>query len=184
MKCMQQVNPSEVIKKIFKVYQKPIFFGLFLLVIIVASFYSLHITNGRIFPFYVKLLSSFPYAVTILVAISLGLYNYIDNVCKDVLGIENANHNSLKKAVYALTALKKEILVNVALIFCLLVVQYLMDGLLSLFDITNPDFKIYEWVAISFRLSCFAILIYAAYEQISSFIIANEYRSALLQPKK
>ena len=145
---------------------------------IVVCFGSLHMTEGAVAPIFSEILSSFPALAIFVTPLSVALFNYIDNISKDVSAIEG-NKQKIQAALESLATLKKEVVVNAVFIIALLILELAAKGLESSISPQSMPFESFEWVILSGRFSIFVLAILAASEQIRGLLVAIEYRNVI-----
>ena len=158
--------------------KKPIVVGFSLLLSILVCFLSLHISDGSAKIIFTEVLGSFSALVIFGTTLSVALFNYIDNISKDVSDIE-ADRNKIETALTGLSDLKKEVVINASLILSLLIVELAAKGLVKSIAPENIPFESFYWVVISVRFSIFVLAIMAASEQIRGLLVAIEYRNVI-----
>jgi hypothetical protein len=158
--------------------KKPIIVGLAILVSIFLCFLSLHLSDGASEIILSEVLGSFSALVIFGTTLSVALFNYIDNISKDISAVDAAS-KKIEKALASLSSLKKEVIVNAGLILVLLFIELAAKGLTKSIPPENIPFEYFNWVVISIRFSVFVLAIMAASEQIRGLLVAIEYRSVI-----
>lgn len=141
----------------------------------------LYWTDGVAALVFTQLLPAFVALALLAGSMSYALYSYVDGISKELS--EHRESHDVRKystAIKALSALKREVLVNAGTIAALLILERLVYGV-SL--ATNaPETQSYAWSAaftLSLRVACFATSVLAAGIQFHGFLIANEYRAVI-----
>jgi hypothetical protein len=162
----------------WKRIKKPILVGLVILMSIFICFLSLHLSDGSSEIIFAELLGSFSVLVIFGTTLSVALFNYIDNISKDI-SIVDAESTKIENALESLSVLKKEVIVNAGLILALLFIELAAKGLVKSIPPENIPFESFNWVVISVRFSFFVLAIMAASEQIRGLLVAIEYRGVI-----
>lgn len=164
--------------KIWTKVKKPLFLGSLICLSIILCFISLHFTQGTAEIVFSEVLETFN-ALTILgTTLSIALFNYVDNISKDVSEL-SANDGKINKALSELSALKREIILNAGLILVLFIIEKALSGVSNSVSIENAPFEIFHWVILSLRFTVFVLAIFAVSEQIRGLIVAIEYRNVI-----
>ncbi|PCJ38048.1 MAG: hypothetical protein COA75_02210 [Cellvibrionales bacterium] len=167
-----------LLSKIWKRIKKPIFVGLSILASIFACFLILHITYGSAEIIFSEILSSFSAVVIFCTTLSVVIFNYIDNISKDIFALGPKNHK-IGKALESLSSLKKEVVVNACFILALLIIELAARGLTKSISPENIPFESFNWVVMSVRFGIFVLAIMAVSEQIRGLLVAIEYRNVI-----
>jgi len=166
------------LSKIWKRINKPVFVGLSILASIFVCFSSLHMSDGAAEIIFSEILGSFSALVIFGTTLSVALFNYIDNISKDISALDSESHK-IEKALESLSSLKKEVVVNACLILGLLIIEFAAKGLAKSISPEKIPFESFNWAVISVRFSIFVLAIMAASEQIRGLLVAIEYRSVI-----
>ena len=166
------------LSRIWKRTSKPLIVGFAISVSIIVCFASLHATDGAAAPIFSEILASFPALVIFGTTLSVALFNYIDNISKDVSALDS-DSDKIGIALTSLGALKKEVVINAGLIIVLLVLELAAKGLEQSIPPKNIPFESFGWVVLSGRFSIFILAILAASEQIRGLLVAIEYRAVI-----
>lgn len=166
------------LSKIWKRTRKPVLVGLSILASICVCFLSLHMSDGAAEIIFSEILGSFSALVIFGTTLSVALFNYIDNISKDISALDSES-NKIAKALESLSSLKKEVVVNAGLILALLIIELAAKGLTKSISPENIPFESFTWAVISVRFSIFVLAIMTASEQIRGLLVAIEYRSVI-----
>lgn len=166
------------LSRIWKRTRKPLIVGFSISISIIFCFASLHFTNGAVAPIFSEILASFPALVIFGTTLSVALFNYIDNISKDVSALDG-NRDKIGVALSSLGRLKKEVIINAGLIIFLLFLELAAKGLEKSISPRQIPFDSFGWVVLSGRFSIFVLAILAASEQIRGLLVAIEYRSLI-----
>lgn len=153
-----------------------------LLLVFLASVIILAITNllGIVSYFCAVLGSSFALysAITILtVTVSIGLYNHIDTIIKDIPESLRIEKDELyDKTIDSLTSLKKEILSNIPIVISVFVVYYFVTSADNLSCTTN---NIAANINLLATITSSALFIYIVTDLLRAFLTANDFRSII-----
>ena len=125
--------------------------------------------------------------LTILFALSIGMFNYLDNIAKDLT--ESRKEVNRSKYIYvqeSITKLKREVLYNLALIVLLLLAERLIKGLTQFLIGRTPTYWIFDPanIILSARGAVFFAAIWAATIQFKGFLVAAEYREIIAKNRK
>lgn len=150
-----------------------------------CGYLTLYFTDGAVVPIYNEILSAFLVIAALFATLSFAFFNYIDGISKDLPSKDKvASVEALNKAVETLQALRKEVISNVILVIVLLVLDRTALGLLGYFSTNNFNVSSHIlWLLLSFRVSCIACTLTAAFVQLRGFLTANELRSILSKNK-
>lgn len=162
----------------WKRIRKPLVVGFSIAASLSVCFVSLHLTDGAGEMVFKEILGSFSALVIFGTTLSVALFNYVDNISKDVGSLEG-DKGKIQNALSRLSLLKKEVVVNAGFIITLLVIELAVKGIMKSIPPDNLPFDSFYWVAISFRFSLFVLAILAASEQIRGLIVAIEYRNVI-----
>lgn len=166
------------LSKIWEKIKKPLLVGFYIAASLAVCFVVLHATEGAAEVIFSEVLSAFSALAIFATALSVALFNYVDNISKDVSAVEG-NADKISKALDGLAALKKEVIVNAGLILALLVMELALKGISKS---TSPDktpFEFFHWVVFSLRFSFFTLAILAVSEQIRGLLVAVDYRNVI-----
>jgi hypothetical protein len=135
-----------------------------------------------------KLNEALPYLLAIMGALSFAMFTYIDNTAKDLTDLRNDFSDRSKYFVCqeSLTRLKREIILNVALVAVVFIVDRAAQALALAVStkILASEKWLFEAVSICLAASCFVIVMYALISQISGYFIAAEYREIIAKNRK
>jgi len=125
--------------------------------------------------------------LTVLFALSIGIFNYLDGIAKDLTELRNEVGKS--KYIYvqeSITKLKREVLYNLALIICLLLAEKLIKGLTQVLITWLPMRLISDPAnaLLSIRGAMFVAAIWAATIQFNGFLVAAEYREIIAKNRQ
>jgi hypothetical protein len=158
--------------------RKPLIVGFFIAASIVICFFLLHLTGGAAEVVFKEVLGSFSAIAIFGTTLSVALFNYVDNISKDV-GNLKGDKEKIKNALSGLSLLKKEVVVNAGFILALLVLELAVKGLMKSIPPSDIPFNGFYWVALSIRFSLFSLAVLAASEQIRGLLVAIEYRNLI-----
>jgi hypothetical protein len=125
--------------------------------------------------------------LTVLFALSIGMFNYLDNIAKDLTELRNEVGRSKFLCVQeSITKLKREVLYNLALIILLLLAERLIKGLTQVLISGLPVHWISDPASIllSARGAMFVVAILAATIQFKGFLVAAEYREIIAKNRQ
>lgn len=162
-----------------------------LLLLLVASFgicYGvLTVTKGSATPVFEEILTAFLVVATLLSAMSVAMYTYIDNIAKDLTELRNeVNRLNYSETQEKLTCLKREVLSNGALIFCLLLSERIIKGL-AIYLVAQLPTQYGDFISeiqVPLRISLFTVSIWAAGTQLRGFLVAAEFRDVIAKNRK
>jgi len=125
--------------------------------------------------------------LTVLFALSIGMFNYLDGIAKDLTELRNEVGKS--KYVYvqeSITRLKREVLYNLALIILLLLTGKFIKGLAQVLISWLPTSMFLDPAnaLLSIRGAMFTAAICAATIQFQGFLVAAEYREIIAKNRK
>lgn len=160
--------------KIWKKLKKPLMVGFYIIASLVVCFASLYATDGGAEVIFSEILSAF----SALAIFATALFNYVDNISKDVSSIQG-DGDKISKALGGLSALKKEVIVNAGLILALLIMELALKGISKSISPDKIPFQSFYWVVFSLRFSFFTLAILAVSEQIRGFLVAIDYRDVI-----
>jgi drug/metabolite transporter (DMT)-like permease len=164
--------------KIWKKIKKPLLVGFYIVASLVVCFASLHATDGGAEEIFFEILSAFSALAIFATALSIALFNYIDNISKDLSAVQG-DANKISKALGRLSVLKKEVIVNAGLILTLLVLELALKGVSKSISPDKTPFQSFYWVVFSLRFSFFTLAILAVSEQIRGLLVAIDYRNVI-----
>lgn len=164
--------------KIWENSKKPMMVGLYIATSLVVCFASLHATSGGAEVVLSEVLSAFSALAIFATALSVALFNYVDNISKDVSSVEG-DANKIAHALNGLSALKKEVIVNAGLILSLLILELVLKGVSKSVSPDEIPFQSFYWVIFSLRFSFFTLAILAVSEQIRGLLVAIDYRNVI-----
>jgi len=125
--------------------------------------------------------------LTVLFALSIGMFNYLDSIAKDLTELRNEVGKS--KYIYvqeSITKLKREVLYNLALIIFLLFTEKLIKGLTQVLITWLPMRLISDPAnaLLSIRGAMFVAAIWGATIQFKGFLVAAEYREIIAKNRQ
>jgi hypothetical protein len=164
--------------KIWKKIKKPLAVGFYIIASLVVCFASLHATNGMAEAIFSEILSAFSALAIFATALSVALFNYADNISKDLSSVEG-DADKISTALIGLSALKKEVIVNAGLILSLLIMALALKGISKSTSPDNTPFQSFYWVVLSLRFSFFTLALLAVSEQIRGLLVAIDYRNVI-----
>lgn len=162
-----------------------------LIVIIAGSYLVMHlliyVSGDSLFVVVEKAMSASFILAAVLVALSVGMFTYVDNIAKELTDLRNDVDRSLYKIAQGkLTELKKEILFNAVLIIVLYLLVVGIDAVGSY--IVSAGMAKNSWltktICLSLRVSCVVAAAFAAISQLLGFIVAAEYREVIANNRK
>jgi len=142
----------------------------------------MHASDGRGASIFKEITSTFTVLTIFITTLSVALFNYIDNISKEIIEI-NADQNKINHATQSLTLLKKEVVANAVLIIALLVIQLTIKGISDSLQGEYTPFENFHLMTLSVRFTLFVLAIYAAIEQVRGFFVAIEYRNIIHNKK-
>ena len=154
-----------------------ILLSVFVVVLVFITF-----TSGNILPIFYRLFESYFALLTVFGATSLAFSNYLDTVIKDIPKEKILESPEAYNAVVdKFIDLKNELISNVLLFVCLIIINYILLGVYDLkLSLCILSIKI-NWIIGSAQISMFVLATYTLYNQISAFKIANEYKRVILK---
>lgn len=132
-------------------------------------------------------LSAFPYAASLLSALSWVLFAHLDNIAKDLTDVrQDVDRSAYQYAHKKLGELKREVISNGALFIFLLIFSSIIKGLAThlIARLATDQGEMLQYFSLSLRMSLFVVLIWAAITQIKGFVIAIEYREIIAANRK
>ncbi len=123
----------------------------------------------------------------LLSAMSVAMFTYLDNIAKDLTELRNeVNRPNYSIAQEKLTALKREVLYNGALIVCLLIFERSVKGVASylLAQLPQQNAVLILEVSVPLRIAMFVASIWAATTQLKGFLVAAEFRDVIAKNRK
>lgn len=152
-----------------------------LLISFLAAFFGGRVFRGHLFvafdgaTFVVSILATF-YA-----AASWAFLSYLDGVLKDITCLkEIENKDRYLDVIEKFGILKSEILHNIILIFVLFICERIASGVFSvMYDSININYQRIPNIIFSFRMACFAVLVFALFCHLKGFVVALEYRNII-----
>lgn len=147
------------------------------------SFAALYFSHGVVSPVFENTLSAFVTIAILFGTLSFALYNYLDGINKDVpKKLLKNKPNKYKRALTALSDLKREVIYNIVLIMLLLILERTLFGVGEVAFGLGSSVPVWlGWVIISARFSCLVIGVYAAIVQFRGFLTANDLRTTLME---
>lgn len=164
--------------KIWKKIKKPLMVGFYIIASLIVCFASLHATDSVAAAIFSEVLSAFSALAIFATALSVALFNYVDNISKDLSAIDG-DADKISTALTGLAALKKEVIVNAGLILALLIMELTLKGISKSISPDTIPFQNFYWVALSIRFSCFTLALLAISEQIRGLLVAIDYRNII-----
>lgn len=146
----------------------------------------LKLTNGSAAPVFEEILTAFLVVATLLSAMSVALFTYLDNIAKDLTELRNeVNRSHYSIAHEKLTVFKREVLYNGALIVFLLILERSIKGVAGYLITQLPTNapQIIE-VSVPMRLALFVTSVWAASAQLKGFLVAAEFRDVIAKNRK
>lgn len=147
----------------------------------------LYLSEGTAAPVFDEILSSFLVVATLLSTLSAALFAYIDSISKELTELRNeVDRNAYTNVIEKISALKKEILYNGALIAGLFLLERSIKGVTAYLLTHLPIEQVAQVTNISssFRMSLFCIALAAASTQFKGFLVAINYRDLIAKNKK
>ncbi|MCK5873825.1 MAG: hypothetical protein KAG82_03965 [Alcanivoracaceae bacterium] len=164
--------------KIWNKIKKPLMVGFYIIASLIVCFSSLHATDGVAEAVFSEVLSAFSALAIFATALSVALFNYVDNISKDLSSVEG-DADKIYAALSGLSVLKKEVIVNAGLILSLLIMELTLKGVSKSISPDNIPFQSFYWVALSLRFSFFTLAVLAVSEQIRGLLVAIDYRNVI-----
>lgn len=164
--------------KIWKKIKKPFIVGFYIIASLAVCFSSLHATDGVVEAIFTEMLSAFSALTVFATALSVALFNYVDNISKDLFAVEG-DADKISTALTRLSELKKEVIVNAGLILALLVTELTLKGISESISPDKIPFQSFYWAALSLRFSFFTLALLAVSEQIRGLLVAIDYRNVI-----
>ncbi len=169
--------------KIWKKIKKPLVVGFYIIASLIISFASLHATDGVAEAIFSEILSAFSALAIFATALSVALFNYVDNISKD-LSVVEGDADKISAALIGLATLKKEVIVNAGLILALLIMELALKGISKSTSPDSTPFQDFYWVILSLRFSFFTLALLAVSEQIRGLLVAIDYRNVIHAGKR
>ena len=132
-------------------------------------------------------LSAFLVVATLLVTMSVALYNYIDNTTKDLSDVRNeVDRRKLGIVLDKLSALKREVLLNGGLIAFLFVLERVSKGVsvYLLAQLPLEHHRVVRDVSTGVRFAFFVVSLVAAVIQLKGFLLAADFREHIVRNRK
>lgn len=151
-----------------------------------ACYGVLRLTKGSAAPVFEEVLTAFIVVAMLLSAMSVGMFTYLDNIAKDLTELRNeVNRENYSLAHDKLTALKREVLYNGALIVFLLILERSTKGVAGYLTTQMPqNASLILEVSIPLRVAFFVTSVWAASAQLKGFLVAAEFRDVIGKNRK
>jgi hypothetical protein len=152
-----------------------------------ACYGVLKLSGGSAVQVFEEILTAFFVVATVLSAMSVGMFTYIDNIARDL----TEHRNDVNKASFALvqerlTSLKREVLYNGALIVLFFVFERSVKAVaINLVTQLSPEHAgIVIELTIPLRSALFIASLWAAGSQLKGFLTAAEFRDVISKNRK
>lgn len=151
-----------------------------------ACYGVLRLTNGLAAPVFEEILTAFLVVATLLAAMSVAMFTYLDNIAKDLTELRNeVNRSSYSVAHEKLTVLKREVLYNGALIVFQLILERSIKGVATYLTTQLPqNASLIVEVSVPLRVALFLTSVWAASAQLKGFLVAAEFRDVIAKNRK
>lgn len=145
------------------------------------------ISSGTAATVFEELLTAFLVIATLLSAMSVAMFTYLDNISKELTELRN----EVQKPAYmvahqSLSELKKEVLYNGGLIVIMLLLERGIKGV-SMYLLAHlpPDLAPdVTYISTSLRVALFVVSVWAATIQLKGFLVAVELRDIIARNRK
>lgn len=147
----------------------------------------LYITSGTAVQVFEELLPAFLVVATLLVPLSVAMFNYVEAISKELSELRNeVPRSSLAVAIEKLSSLKREILYNGGLIAFLAVLERATKGVAVYLQAHYQGETLVSviFVSVSLRFAFFCVSLVAAGTQLKGFIVATEFRDIIAKNRK
>lgn len=134
-----------------------------------------------------ELLSAFLVVATLLVTMSVALYNYTDNTTKDLSDVRNdVDREKLNIVLDKLAALKREVLLNGGLIAFLFVFERVLKGIqvYLLAQLPMEHHRVIADASTALRVAFFFVSLVAAVIQLKGFLLAADFREHIVRNRR
>lgn len=151
------------------------------------SYLLLRATAGTVIVVFDELLSAFLVVATLLVTMSVALYNYTDNITKDLSDVRNdVDREKLGIVLDKLAALKREVLLNGGLIAFLFVFERVLKGIQMylLAQLPMEHHRVIADVSTALRVAFFFVSLVAAVIQLKGFLLAADFREHIVRNRR
>lgn len=117
---------------------------------------------------------------------SFAMFTYLDNIAKDLTELRNeVDRSNYSIAHEKLTALKREVLHNGALILSLFVLELSVKGVAAHLATQLPhNVSLIVEISVTLRFAFFVTSLWAAGAQLKGFLIAAEFRDVIARNRK
>lgn len=151
-----------------------------------ACYGVLSLTDRSAAPVFEEILTAFLVVTMLLSAMSVAMFTYLDNIAKDLTELRNEVNRSAYSIVHdRLTALKREVVYNGALIVFLLILDRSIKGIAAYLTIQLPHNEaLITEISIPLRVAFFATSVWAATAQLKGFLVAAEFRDVIAKNRK
>jgi predicted PurR-regulated permease PerM len=150
-------------------------------------FAFLFISDGSAAPVFDELLSAFLVIATLIVALSVAMFNYVESISKELSELrKEVPRQALNLVIEKLSSLKREVLYNGGLIATLFVMERVTKGI-AIYLQSHSQHETMNYVlhiSLSLRFSFFCVSLFAAAIQLKGFIVATEYRDVIAKNRK
>ena len=147
----------------------------------------LKLSNGSAVVVFEEILTAFLVIAMLLSAMSVALFTYLDNISKDLTEVRNEVERPQYIIVHEnLSALKREVLHNGALIVFLFLLERSTKGVSSYLvsQLPKPDTALIVNISVSLRIALFVASVWAASIQLRGFLVAIEFRDIIAKNRK
>ncbi|MBJ7312598.1 hypothetical protein ACFOLJ_01055 [Rugamonas sp. CCM 8940] len=162
-----------------------------LLVIILIAYWfcylSLYLLSGPVFTFFDDMLSASIVIISVMLAISFGMFTYVDNMAKELTDLRNdVNREKYIIAHGKIDSLKREILLNAGLVLILCLLERVAKSAAGYFLVlaTKNQMWLQSTIFTSIRFSFFCTSIWIIISQLRGFVVAVEYRTLIASNRK
>lgn len=152
-----------------------------------VAYLLLRATAGAVSVVFDEALSAFLVVATLLVTMSVALYNYIDNTIKDLSDVRNeVNRKKLGVVLDKTATLKREVLLNGGMIAFLFILERVTKGISSYLIMEMPieTHRGISDIATSLRFAFFVVSLAAAIIQMKGFVLAADFREHIVRNRK
>lgn len=147
----------------------------------------LWLSNGAAVQVFDEVLGAFLVVATLLVTASAAMFNYVENISKELSELrKDYPKDAINAVIEKLSALKREVIHNCGMIALLFILERAAKGISAYLQTYYQAESAQQIVfaSVSLRFAFFMVSAFAAMNLLQGFITATEYRDHLAKLRK
>ena len=144
----------------------------------------LFLTDGKVSVVFDEMLAGLHVVALLTLTLSVSLFTYVDGILKDLSELKNRlSEEKYSLAVKKIASLRKEIIINVAIIVAFYLFERFTKGIFISFELLAENHQ-FQWIAISIRLTCMIVVLLTTIDLLYGFITSLKFREILANRSK